>query len=1384
MRRVSLAALLFFLGCGAMILTAGCAPDAKPPVGGAPNTTMPLNPMPTPASAAPAATDGDSAADFAPPDSGELIADLQRDLQNSTANDTDVQRVGDWTCLASPTFNPWDDSRQLAPMTWSHPDNRRPRFEYRRENGESQPSVTLDADNSALLLPAAESPHYPVLRWSSSEETEAVIQGRFTKADVSQGDAVETMVLVDGIPHFHADLSADDSKGKPFRIQTAVLPGSVVDFVVSPSGIASNLGLAGRTRLRASVYRLSSTESPLRPDPQVVAKISSLLSESRRRALPKDADSSQSHSSPKARFEWLHKRFIDWHTHTPLAMGAPEEAVAHSTTFLNEWCRWVAKDQVALNKIEISSKGWHALEPIRDASMLAAMGTLAPEAISQAESEGLGRCFFEINMQAGPATLPPLPGTVNPPKQTPTPWPSAISFLFRAQSAQHPHRMHPAAYPQHFRRHAHSAYDGFIEACSDPGLTNQDRYMLIYLLDLVYETTDLDHFRHDLELQLGKSTRIDPWIRDMLVSREYLRLGWKARGSGYASTVSAEQFKLLGVQLARAKLHALRAWQAQPDMPEAPALLIRLVMADGPVAGEDERFWFDQAVQADFADLEAYENLAWALRPRWGGSHSEMFKLAQECLATGRFDTAVPAQYRSIVADIASERGGWEIVLKQPAVYDGMVAMLTGYEQAAKDEQGRHRYRSQLAAAAWVAGKKDETRRILNELGPQVDRGSFREFDLVYAEVRRELLAEGRPPRSYFPEQTTEVTAIAFLPAGDRLVHGAAQGEISVWNVATKQREQSVQKHSGPIVTLCVSHDGQRLLSADRDGKVAIWSLPELKFLEVADFDAPIHAVAWTTDGKRLAVSHGESEGSEITLWDFTEKMRVDSRATSRGSVNALKFAAEDKRLIASVNKAGADEDQLLIWDIERGAPLVGMRPFNAALLAFDVSPDGKQLVAGGFQNDEQENNSWQRPYLQVIDLDSGQIRSRLGPLPGGPLQIIMAPEQEQVLCATHDGTIVVWEPSRDRLAGFRKSGFLPFPRLAYSSTGSVVAAVDSLRRVQLWRLEEGQSNFQIDTPLLETNLGLEITNLQFLPGGQLVAATPYGGTSIWDESNGLTHCAGIVRPATLIHRVYPFPDNQRWFWIFPDAKGYLVGQVIDVQTQESQFGIAPTNEHIFCGAVSPNGKLLAVGDSGNNVLVFDAKSFQLMPWGKLQEHTPRMGIYRIAFSADSTALVAASGDGTIKWWDLPADSDGTSDQLVSRFTSSNVRFGSYPQSLAISADKTLVASGLEAANIFDASTGKILWSAPGRFVAFSPDSQRIAMANGLPPLDVGRIRDARTGKILVSLEGGHKDQISEVVFSPDGKTVLTGDNLGVVRAWNAQTGEDLLEFPVGKPGN
>jgi gluconolactonase len=285
-----------------------------------------------------------------------------------------------------------------------------------------------------------------------------------------------------------------------------------------------------------------------------------------------------------------------------------------------------------------------------------------------------------------------------------------------------------------------------------------------------------------------------------------------------------------------------------------------------------------------------------------------------------------------------------------------------------------------------------------------------------------------------------------------------------------------------------------------------------------------------------------------------------------------------------------------------------------------------------------------------------------------------------------------------------------------------------------------------------------------------------------------------------------------------PDGR-LAVGQsgAVSLWAKNKKVGaLTGISESVTALALSPNGKILAVGSGtptqAGEICLFDVKTGVLVKkFGK--EHKDM--IYGLVFTPDSSSLISASGDKTLRIWDART---GVSKKLLKDHADS-------VYALALSPDgKTLASAGVDRSiKLWDPATGKARFTFTARThgdtiyaLAFRPGhSDRLASAGGdgeaklwsvgadadsteaIRTLPEGQATHAATfspdGKLLVtatkagsvdlwsgvgggwlrSLEGA-SDWLYTAAFSPDGKTVAAAGFAGKVWLWDAATGASL----------
>jgi WD40 repeat protein len=252
----------------------------------------------------------------------------------------------------------------------------------------------------------------------------------------------------------------------------------------------------------------------------------------------------------------------------------------------------------------------------------------------------------------------------------------------------------------------------------------------------------------------------------------------------------------------------------------------------------------------------------------------------------------------------------------------------------------------------------------------------------------------------------------------------------------------------------------------------------------------------------------------------------------------------------------------------------------------------------------------------------------------------------------------------------------------------------------------------------------------------------------------------------------------------------------------------AETFGGIISVAFSPNGKLLAMGDTNGEIslrqvadgkklltckehinwvtslafspdgstLVSSSCDYVVKLWNvntgqclqSLQGHENE--VWSVAFSPDGSKVVSASDDYTMKLWCTSTGECLRTFQGHSHYVLS-VTFSSDGQTLASgSADNTI--------SLWDINTGHCFKTFQGhcnavRSIKFSPDGQTLASGSEDHTL---KLWDVSTGECLKTFQG-HSSGVWSVTFSPQGDILVSGSHDETVKLWSVNTGQCLKTF-------
>lgn len=339
-------------------------------------------------------------------------------------------------------------------------------------------------------------------------------------------------------------------------------------------------------------------------------------------------------------------------------------------------------------------------------------------------------------------------------------------------------------------------------------------------------------------------------------------------------------------------------------------------------------------------------------------------------------------------------------------------------------------------------------------------------------------LASGRIEQTLL-EHTGEILSLAFSRDGNFLASSSGDATAGVWDLRGEGRPKMrvLRGHTQEVFGVAFSPDGSRLatVSADKTGRV--WSAATGQVLAVLQGHRDIvHCLAWRPDGQVIATG-----GFDQTVRYWAPDGRSYAGLSGLGAkITSLAYSADSRRMLIT---RGFESNVCSLVDTTTGHEIQQFRGHDDTVMHGTFAPQGTIVATAGGHN--QQIYLWRTDDASVIHDLVGKGTSLWG---GG---------------WSPDGTVIGW--GTDWKGGDILSATLPLDRsfslvdLAFSTPpdGSFVRA----------RLSQGERSLKLTTPSTAKVLrdGAQIAEVEsstdtelircmtLLPDGRMAMGASYG---------------------------------------------------------------------------------------------------------------------------------------------------------------------------------------------------------------------------------------------------------------------------------------------------
>lgn len=904
---------------------------------------------------------------------------------------------------------------------------------------------------------------------------------------------------------------------------------------------------------------------------------------------------------------------------------------------------------------------------------------------------------------------------------------------------------------------------------------------------------------------------IDPWLTMMLKGRFYFHLAvdleamnanyWIERSMAHKSMTYLQNFQQAQAIVARDCFE--KAWMIDPTLPQAPRWVMLTFGRTGDITTiERSRFWFDQAIQAQFDFEPVYKTYIEILGfPFFKDRKKQLADFAEECLNTNRFDTAIPGKYYSIIHSLNSHVDP-SILLRQPSIYQNLEKMFSGYNSMPEtSKQEVNAGKSFIAYMHWLNGNKDKAKDLIDELGSDFSGSLLIHFRIDSSEFLREFSSSKTPssPKTAVKSNSTATDvahAICFINAGKQCLTGNNTGKVIVWDVETQKKLDEFSDHSRPITSITYSKDRKMIATSSLDGNVILRNVEDFAIVKkIGDYPSVLHA-RFSPNGAILAISivSHDLDKSGIQLWDTKTFEKIGTLNQSGDHVASLAWSPDGNTLAATpvffVNNKFGGKD-IVFWDLESKKTKAESLNYFTENNGVCWSPDGKYLAVYGADHIDNIVIRWKVPKIHILDAASHRILHTLKSSTGKFSDVAFTSDSNYILGVGLENSLIMWNLKTGKRENTVMDSVGRLSSIEISRDTQDVAYIGSNGLLQTRTLEEIK-NYQFQPKSLLKNKFRAIRQMQLSSQGEILAVGDHiDGVRLWNTKTGkpIALWFPVVKGYFMNH--FDISKNGKYLAIACGDKEHTSGAVVvyDFDTGKLLFEY-PFNWHgAMCVQFSKDEKTLFSNGPENDVMAWDTSTGKVRLWEMLYSHETQ--VTSMVVSPDGKYLYTSSPSGVSKdkqriehrlnRWEIPQD------KLNEKYALEPLDYN-HKQFEFTGAGKLLISPDgthlIGDRHRFDLSEMKQVAPNAGRPLAVSPVNDQYALYGAHYNLAKG----TQSSAIIISpfkddsiasfkLSHDVMNFINSAVFSSDGKKLYAARKAKRIIVWDLDSRRPLLEL-------